>query len=346
VTAQVLGDPESLLDCAGALLGDSQYGVLVSPLTYGYAPSAKRPLVYNDLAIKHGKMACVVWQTEWQDGPGVVEANGCERVALFRSMNACFTAIAAWQWRADKRAAGPQTVKATSPGTLNQARSMLAAATGETVTEREVKALLSLYGVPVVGEQLTQSADAAVAAAEALGYPVVMKVESPDIPHKTEAKAVHLGVAPEDAAAAFESIMQAARAYKPDAKLNGVVVQEMVKPGVEMMLGIAPDPVFGSVVVAGLGGILVEVLRDVAHRIPPIDADEVRAMLDGLRGAPILRGVRGAAPRDLDALVDAIVRLSWLAFDLPEISELDINPLILGAVGEGACVVDAMVKLV
>jgi acetyltransferase len=139
--------------------------------------------------------------------------------------------------------------------------------------------------------------------------------------------------------------MQAARGYKADAVLNGVLVQEMVKPGVEMMLGIAPDPVFGSVIVVGLGGILVEVLRDVAHRIPPIDADEARVMLDGLRGAPILRGVRGAAPRDIDALVDAIVRLSWLASDLSEIAELDINPLILGADGEGAWVVDAMVKL-
>src|SRR3954452_16278971 len=108
VTAAVLGDPESLQDCANALLGDPQYGVLVSPMTYGYAPSAKRPLVYNDLAIKYGKMACVVWQTEWQDGPGVVDANGAERVALFRSMNACFSAIAAWQWRGEKRVAGPQ----------------------------------------------------------------------------------------------------------------------------------------------------------------------------------------------------------------------------------------------
>ncbi len=90
VTAQVLSDPESLGACAGALLSDPQYGVLVSPLTYGYAPSAKRPLVYSDLAKQHGKMACVVWQTEWQDGPGVVEANQCDRVALFRSMNACF----------------------------------------------------------------------------------------------------------------------------------------------------------------------------------------------------------------------------------------------------------------
>ena len=112
--------PKSLGICANALLGDPQYGVLVSPLTYGYAPSAKRPQVYNALAEQHGKMACVVWQTEWQDGPGVVEANQCDRVALFRSMNACFAALAAWHWRADKRAAGAQRVAATPPEVIAQ----------------------------------------------------------------------------------------------------------------------------------------------------------------------------------------------------------------------------------
>jgi acetyltransferase len=225
-----------------------------------------------------------------------------------------------------------------------QIRALLRRKTG-ILTERASKALLSAYGLRCTREMLTKSTGQAERAARDIGGPVVMKIESLDVPHKTEANAVRLGVAPEDAAAAYESIMQAARTYKADADLNGVLVQEMVKPGVEMMLGIAPDPVFGPVIVAGLGGILVEVLRDVTHRIPPIDADEARAMLDGLRGAPILHGVRGAAPRDIDALVDAIVRLSWLAFDLPEIVELDINPLIVGANGEGACVVDALVKL-
>jgi acyl-CoA synthetase (NDP forming) len=214
-----------------------------------------------------------------------------------------------------------------------------------TLTERTSKALLAAYGIPVTREELAESADAAVALAREIGGSVAMKIESPDIPHKTEADAVRLGVAPSEAADAFDAIMAAARTYKPDARLHGVLVQEMVRPGIEMILGIAPDPVFGPVIVAGLGGIHVEVLRDVAHRIPPVDLAEARSMLDGLRGAPILLGVRGVAPRDIDALCDRIVRVSWLAHDLPEIVELDINPLMLGAETEGALVVDALVKL-
>src|SRR4051794_31984302 len=181
VTAQVLADPESLGICANALLGDPQYGVLVSPLTYGYAPSAKRPLVYSALAEQHGKMACVVWQTEWQDGPGVIEAHQCNRVALFRSMNGCFSALAAWHWRADKRAVGAQKVAATAPEVVTRTKDLIAAAGGRTLTEREAKDVLSLYGVPVVGERLVRSADEAVQAANALSYPVVLKVESPDL---------------------------------------------------------------------------------------------------------------------------------------------------------------------
>lgn len=225
-----------------------------------------------------------------------------------------------------------------------KARALLQGASG-TLTERASKALLAAYGIPVTREGLAKTADAAVALAREIGGAVAMKIESPDLPHKTEAGAVRLGVTADGAAAAFDAIMQAARAYQSDARLHGVLVQEMVRPGVEMILGIAPDPVFGPVIVAGLGGIHVEVLRDVAHRIPPIDLMEARAMLDGLRGAAILRGVRGMPARDIDAVCDRIVRLAWLSHDLPEIAELDINPLIVGAAGEGARVVDALVKL-
>jgi acyl-CoA synthetase (NDP forming) len=343
VTAAVLGDPESLGICAGALLSDPQYGVLVSPMTYGYAPSAKRPLVYNELAKQHGKMACVVWQTEWQDGPGVIEANQCERVALFRSMNACFAALAAWQWRADKRAAGEQAVVATPPTIVAQAKDLIAAATGATVTEREAKEILSLYGVPVVGERLTQTADEAVAAAGALGFPVAMKVESPDLPHKTEAGVIRLNLRSEaDVRAAFAAVTANAAKVSPPPRMNGVLVQPMVGQGVELVIGARNDPLFGPLIVVGLGGVLVEVLKDSALSPAPVTAHEARGMLRSLKGIRLLEGFRGMAPVDIGKLADIISKVSCFAADHRDsFTELDINPLICAS--DRIIAVDALI---
>jgi len=343
VTAQVLADPESLGICAGALLGDDQYGVLVSPMTYGYAPSAKRPLVYNELAKQHGKMACVAWQTEWQEGPGVVDANQCERVALFRSMNACFAALAAWQWRAEKRAAGPQTVAPTAPAVVAEARRLIAAAGGQTLTEREAKSVLALYDVPVVGERLVSSAADAVAAAEALGYPVVLKVESPDLPHKTEAGVIRLNLRTADEVrTGYEAVMANAGKVSPPPRINGVLVQPMVPAGVEMVVGARNDPLFGPLIVVGLGGILVEVLKDTALSPAPVSEVEAMVMLRSLKGVKLLEGFRGMAAVDMDRLATVISRVSRFAADHRDsVAELDVNPLICA--GDRITAVDALI---
>jgi acyl-CoA synthetase (NDP forming) len=343
VTAQILSDPEALGVCAGALLSDPQYGVLVAPMTYGYAASAKRPQVYNELAKQHGKMACVAWQTEWQDGPGVVESNQCERVALFRSMNACFAALAAWQWRADKRAAGPQIVAPTPQETITKAKRLIAAASGATVTEREAKEVLALYGVPVVGEQLTQTSDEAVAAAAALGFPVVMKVESPDLPHKTEAGVIRLNLRSEtDVRTAYAAVMANAAKVSPPPRINGVLVQPMVAQGVELVIGATNDPLFGPLIVVGLGGILVELLKDSALSPAPVTAYEARGMLQRLKGFRLLEGFRGMAAVNVGKLAEIISLVSRFAADHGEqIAELDINPLICA--GDQITAVDALI---
>jgi acyl-CoA synthetase (NDP forming) len=343
VTAQILSDPESLGICANALLGDPQYGVLVSPLTYGYAPSAKRPQVYSTLAEQHGKMACVVWQTEWQDGPGVVEANQCNRVALFRSMNACFYALAAWQWRADKRAAGAQTVGATSAETMAATRALIAKATGKTLTEREAKTVLAYYGVPVVGERLAQSAGDAVDAAEALGYPVVLKVESPDLPHKTEAGVIRLDLGDADAVrAGYGAVMANADKVSPPPRINGVLVQPMVPLGIEMVVGVRNDPLFGPLIVVGLGGILVEVLQDVALSPAPVTAFEAEGLLRQLKGVKLLEGFRGMPAVDIKRLSRVISDVSRFAADHRDtVAELDVNPLI--CTGDRITAVDALI---
>ena len=345
VTAQVLADPESLGVCANALLSDPQYGVLVSPLTYGYAPSAKRPQVYSALAEQHGKMACVVWQTEWQDGPGVVEANQCNRVALFRSMNSCFAALAAWQWRAAKRAAGAQAVTATPAETIARAERLIAAAAGRTLTEREAKAVLALYGVPVVGEQLAPSADAAVNAAAALGYPVVLKVESPDLPHKTEAGVIRLNLRDADEVrTGYAAVMANADKVLPPPRINGVLVQPMVPQGIEMVVGAHNDPLFGPLVVVGLGGILVEVLKDTAMSPAPVTPFEAEGLLRQLKGVKLLEGFRGMPAVDVKRLAQVISDVSRLAADhRNSVAELDVNPVICA--GDRITAVDALIVL-
>jgi len=343
VTAQVLSDPESMGACADALLSDPHYGVLVIPMTYGYAPSAKRPLVYSDLAKRHGKMACVVWQTEWQEGPGVLESNQCERVALFRSMNAGFAALAAWQWRADKRAAGAELVAATPDAVVAQARALLAAASGATLTEREVKAILALYDVPVVGERLANSADQAVAAATALGYPVVLKVESPDLPHKTEAGVIRLNLTDADAVrSAYDGVMANAARVSPPPRINGVLVQPMVPQGIELVVGARNDPLFGPLIVVGLGGILVEVLKDTAISPAPVSTREAAGLLRQLKGVKLLEGFRGMPGVDMDRLAQVISDVSRFVADHRDtVAELDVNPLICA--GDRITAVDGLI---
>jgi len=343
VTAAVLSSPESLGACAGALLGDPQYGILVSPMTYGSEASAKRPLVYNELAKQNGKMAAVVWQTEWQDGPGVVDANQADRVALFRSMPACFSALAAWHWRADKRARGAQVVAPTQADAVAKARALIQAAGGRTLTEREAKDVLTLYNVPVVGETLAQSADEAVAAAVKHGLPAVLKVESPDLPHKTEAGVIRLNLkTPDEVRAGYEAVMANAHKVSPPPKINGVLVQPMVPQGVEIVIGATNDPLFGPMIVVGLGGVLVEVLKDTALAPAPVTAEEAKDMLASLKGVKLLQGFRGMAAVDMDKLAQVISDVSRFAADHRDsVAELDVNPLICA--GDRITAVDALI---
>ncbi|MEO7726366.1 MAG: acetate--CoA ligase family protein, partial [Burkholderiales bacterium] len=190
-----------------------------------------------------------------------------------------------------------------------------------------------------------RDAGEAVKFAREIGGAVALKIDSADIPHKTDAGAVKLGLQGDDAVrTGHAEVMTAAVRSSPNARINGVLVQEMVPPGVEMMLGVISDPVFGPVVVAGLGGIHIEVLRDVSYRIAPVTPDDARAMVDGLRGRKLLDGVRGMPPRDIESVCDLIVRLSWFAHDFrDEIAEVDINPLVVMAGGAGCRVVDALI---
>ena len=215
------------------------------------------------------------------------------------------------------------------------------------LTESRSKKVLQAYGIPVTEEILVQSAGEAAAAAGSIGYPVVLKIESPDILHKTDAGGVLLDLKDSDAeTAGYEHIVKRAREYNPAARLDGVLVQKMLEPGLEVILGLKKDPLFGQTVLLGLGGIFVELLKDVSIRTAPLREEDARAMIEELQGKALFDGVRGQLPRDREALVSIMMKLSRLAVELDcEIAELDINPLIVYAEGEGAAAADALVEL-
>ena len=209
----------------------------------------------------------------------------------------------------------------------------------------ECGAVLRAYGVTLPREGVAQSAAEAADLAEDIGFPVVMKIVSEDILHKTEAGGVLVGVADrEQAEQAYGTLLKNARAYKADASLGGVHVQQQVSgKGVEVIVGAVTDPSFGKVVAFGLGGVLVEVLRDVTFRLAPASRDDALSMLDGVAAAEILRGVRGGAAVHREALADVIVGVSELVSDFPEIREVDLNPVLADA--DGATAVDSVMTV-
>lgn len=194
---------------------------------------------------------------------------------------------------------------------------------------------LSAFGVIVAASKLASDAEGAVRAANQIGYPVVMKIESPDLPHKTEAGGVRLGVADEAAVrTAFAEIVKSAKAHKKDARIDGVLVQAMARGGTEVVLGLRRDPVFGMMVMAGLGGIFVEVLKDVSFRKAPVTAPEAGRMLAELKGHAVLKGARGREAANETALIDLIVKVSEFgAAHADTLDELDLNPVMTSAAG-------------
>lgn len=212
------------------------------------------------------------------------------------------------------------------------------------LTEVESKQLLEEAGIPTASARLATTSAEAVAAAKEIGLPVVLKIVSPDIVHKSDVGGVKLNLqSEEDVARAFDEIISAAKAAQPNARIHGVSVQKMAPAGIEVIIGMTQDPQFGPVLMFGLGGILVEVLKDVSFRLVPLTQRDARQMISEIKGYPLLNGYRGQPPADVAALENLLLKVSSFVEAHPQIAELDLNPIF--AYPNGALAVDARIVL-
>jgi len=210
--------------------------------------------------------------------------------------------------------------------------------------EHEAKAICQKYGIPVTKFKVASSVGDAVKFAEEIGYPVVLKIVSPDIIHKFDVGGVMLNLkSAEEVKNAYNQIVENVRKYKPNARILGVNVQEMAPPSTEVIVGAIKDPQFGPTIMFGLGGIFVEVLKDVTFRIAPITEEDAKEMISEIKAYPILRGFRGAPPADIEAITKILVNTSKLVMEHQEIKELDLNPIMVYK--SGAKTVDARIIL-
>ncbi|MCB5178298.1 acetate--CoA ligase family protein [Streptomyces antimicrobicus] len=328
-----------------AILADPAVGVLICPITGPFPPmSDKLAQDLVDAAEQTDKLICVVWGSP----VGTEEAYrttllGSSRVATFRTFANCITAVRAYfdhhRFTSGYRSPFADAPRTPSPS-YRKAQALMRP--GQQLSEHAAKQLLRAYGIRVPREQLVTSAAAAVRAAGLVGYPVVMKASGPQLAHKTELGLVKVGLtSASQIRDAYRELTDIAR-YE-DVPLDGILVCQMVERGVEMVVGVTQDELFGPTVTVGLGGVLVEVLRDAAVRVPPFGEDQARAMLTELRGHALLEGVRGAPPADVDALVEVVLRVQRMALELGDcLSELDVNPLMVLPRGQGAVALDAL----
>ena len=343
LTAAAIGREGAYEAAAAAILDDPSVDVLIPVLTMASTSDVR---TVATLSAVSDKPIAILWSGGTTDDVTLTpEKLVAEGHAVYRDAMPCLKAV--WrvmrhsEWR---RRVGDRDIVRPSCIDVAAARELVADE-HTTLSEHRSKRLLQAYAVPVTREGIARSAAEAVTLAASFDGPVALKVQSPDIPHKTEANALRLNVSGADAVRrSYDEVIAAASAYRPDVHIEGVLVQEMVTDAHEVFVGLSQDATFGPVVAIGLGGIYVEVLRDIVIRLAPLSHDATRRALSSLRAFPLLTGVRGRAPSDIEALVECIVRLSWLAVDLKDlVREVDVNPIAVLSAGRGVRVIDALV---
>jgi acetate---CoA ligase (ADP-forming) len=343
LTAQALNNPQSFPRAAGAFLGDPGIGALVVTHSTAGVGHERMPLLAS-LGREHGKPVCIVWLSEWLEGPAAADIERDPHLMLFRSADRCVETIAQWTaWaQRSQQSAQPKPDSALTDAQAAAVR-QVADSANRVLTESQSRAVLEPFGVPFVRQSRAATAQAALAAAREIGWPVVLKIESADIPHKTEAGGVRLSLRSDDQLlTAWEEIMARAKAAVPGARIDGALVQAMAPRGVEVMIGGRVDPLMGPLVTVGLGGVLVEILKDSATALCPVTPERALRMLGTLKGRALLEGYRGQPAVDLAQLASVVSAVSrFLHAAQGDVAELDINPLLCGPAGIVA--VDALV---
>ncbi|HVN50667.1 MAG TPA: acetate--CoA ligase family protein, partial [Acidimicrobiales bacterium] len=330
-----------------AIVADPEIDALIVPITGALASMSDRftrDLV--DVQRTTSKPVFVVWGSPlFEDAYSKVLApNG---VPVFRTFRNCVRSARAWfdYWEVQQRWTSPFTKPMTrrSPAAAEVARILDRASGADVLSEFDSKAVLSAYGIAVTRDVRCASAAAAARAQREIGAPVVMKIDSPDIAHKSDLGLVRLGVdGPAAVRLCWDDFMATVTSRTKGAAVDGVLVCETAPSGIEAMVGVSRDELFGPAVAFGLGGTLIEVFDDVAVRVPPFDRDEARRMIAETRVSRAFAGARGAKPAKISAVVDVIIRLQRLAVDFAEeIAEVDVNPLVVTP--SGAIALDALV---
>ncbi len=335
ITAQAFNRMDLVARNMEIMLGEGDYDAVLAFFTTVPGSSLGKPLReamsegirgYGDRLIALSIVAPEETVKAYEDDGMLVYEDPTRALVALRAL----TRFGEWFAKGRERPAVPPADTPLPDGALDEHRS---------------KAILRAAGLPVLDERTAATAADAAAAAEAIGFPVVLKVLSPDILHKTEVGGIRVGLGDGAAvAAAFEAMMAEVRSKRPEARIEGAIVAPMVSGGVETILGVTRDPVFGPVVLFGLGGILTEVLEDVSLRVAPFDREEALSMIHEIRGVKVLQGARGAPPADVDALADALVALSrFAAAHADDLETLDLNPVVALPEGRGCIALDALV---
>jgi acetate---CoA ligase (ADP-forming) len=336
VTAQALNDPSILDKGFELLLGKEKFSSMVGFFTtWASSPQMAEPLYKSviEAASRHPDAYFALSAIASPEMQRRYEAAG---IGVYEDPWRAVEAIAAAVRCAERLNAAPLPVPPVPHDLPPLPKGPIA--------EHDAKRILAAAGVPVLDERLVIDAAEAAMLAPHIGERLVLKIVSPQITHKTEVGGVMLDVAAGEAGTAYDRLLERVRERAPAATIEGVLMSPMVKGGTEMILGVQNDPVFGPVVMLGLGGIFVEVLRDVTFRIAPFSVEEAHRMIAELRGAAILRGARGQPPADLDALAAALSKLSlFAAAKRAEFTSIDINPILVRPKGEGAAALDALI---